>query len=245
MPFLLFVLHFISTFWLILLLLGFWAGVRRRGTRKTGGWREHLMTGVIWALGVWLLAALDFGLLFLLGENGGVIPRQVNTGLFLGVGVLLGGLGGFRLAARLSLRRRLKDSSEALAWLQDLAPEDFEAQVGRYFKSLGYIVRSVGQSGDHGVDLAVYTPGEGKWIVQCKRYSRRSVGESAVRDLYGAMMHEHADRGFIFTTSTFSVHAQVWAEGKPIELVDGEELVARLHEQRVAYQSKIGMQAES
>jgi restriction endonuclease Mrr len=54
-------------------------------------------------------------------------------------------------------------------------------------------------------------------------------------------MHEHANRGFIFTTSTFSVYALDWAQDKEIELIDGEELVARLHQQRVSYQSAVSL----
>lgn len=232
MPFFIFILRFLTLLWIVFLAAGFWAGIRRGK-----GWGERLLNGASWALGAWMVCALAFGLLYLLGENPGTWTPASYSGAFIGAGVLLGGVGAARIGARLALRQRLRDTGEALAWLHSLSAEDFEAQVGRYFKSLGYVVRRVGQSGDHGVDLAVYTPGEGKWIVQCKRYSRRAVGEGAVRDLYGAMMHEHADRGFIFTTSTFSVHAREWAEGKPIVLVDGEELVARLHEQRVAYQS--------
>ncbi len=235
MPFLTFILRFISTLWMLLLPLGFWAGARREK-----GLREQFLGGAMGAFAAWLLAALAFLLLFLLGEKtGGLLPGQFNRGTFISAGVLLGAVWAARLWTRIALRNRLQDASEALNWLHELSAEEFEAQVGRYFKSLGYVVRRVGKSGDHGVDLAVYTPAEGKWIVQCKRYKSRAVGEGAVRDLYGAMMHEHADRAFIFTTSTFSVHALDWAEGKPIELVDGEELVARLHEHNVRYQSTV------
>ncbi len=236
MAFLTFLLRFFSTLWMLLLPLGFWAGARREK-----GLRERLWGGVRWAFAAWLLAALAYLLLFLLDEQStGLLPGQeANRWVFIAAGVLLGGLCAARLWSRMALRQRLQDAGEALDWLHELSAAEFEAQVGRYFKSLGYVVRRVGKSGDHGVDLAVYTPDEGKWIVQCKRYKRRAVGEGAVRDLYGAMMHEHADRGLIFTTSTFSVHAHAWAEGKPIELVDGEELVARLHANHVRYQSTV------
>ena len=234
MPFLLFFLRFLTTLWMLLLPLGFWAGAR-----KGEGWRTRLMDGIAWAFGVWVLSAAAFIFLAVLDEGSDLAGQQASQGAFLAAGLLLGSVWTARLLARIAQRQRLQDAGAALEWLHELSAGEFESVVGRYFKSLGYIVRKVGKSGDHGVDLAIYTPGEGKWIVQCKRYKRRAVGEAAVRDLYGAMMHEHADRGFVFTTSTFSVHAHNWAKGKEIELVNGEELVARLHRHRVRYQSAV------
>jgi hypothetical protein len=237
MPFLLFFLRFLTTFWVLLLPMGFWAGARR-----ADGWRARLVEGFAWAFGAWMLAALASGMLSLLGEESdSLVTAQASQGIFLTAGLLLGVVWAARQWSRFALRQRLQDAGEALTWLHELSAAEFEGVVARYFKSLGYVVRKVGQSGDHGVDLAVYTPGNGKWIVQCKRYKRRAVGEGALRDLYGAMMHEHANRGFIFTTSTFSVYALDWAQEKEIELVDGEELVARLHQQRVSYQSAVSL----
>ena len=39
----------------------------------------------------------------------------------------------------------------------------------------------------------------GKYVIQAKRYTR-TVDVSAVRDLYGTVMHEGADRGILVTT---------------------------------------------
>ena len=54
---------------------------------------------------------------------------------------------------------------------------------------------------------------------------RKWIGEPVVRDFYGALMHDGvAVRGYIVTTSFFSQAARTWAEGKPLKLIDGEEL---------------------
>jgi hypothetical protein len=51
-------------------------------------------------------------------------------------------------------------------------------------------VRHTGRSGDHGVDLVVYTPENGNGL--CSASVESSVGEPIVRDLYGSMFHEAA-----------------------------------------------------
>lgn len=81
------------------------------------------------------------------------------------------------------------------------------------------------------MDVRVRAKNGEKWIVQCKRY-RGSVGEPYVRDLYGTMLHEKAQRASIITSGKFSRQALAWAEGKPIDLYDGEKLLKilrRLH----------------
>lgn len=107
--------------------------------------------------------------------------------------------------------------------LHAMDPSAFEAWVGELFHSRGYFVENVRDSGDHGVDLWVVSPFGERAVVQCKRY-RGSVGEPVVRDLYGVMEHENVAQGFLVTTGSISEAAGVWAEGKPIELIDGARL---------------------
>ena len=59
--------------------------------------------------------------------------------------------------------------------------------------------------------------------VKCKRYSGK-VGEPAIRDLYGVVVSQNANKGFLVTNSSFSQQAQNFAEGKNIELIDGNIL---------------------
>jgi restriction system protein len=104
-----------------------------------------------------------------------------------------------------------------------LSPGEFEVWVQQLFRSRGYFVQNTPDSGDHGVDLWVVSPQGERAIVQCKRY-RGVVGEAVVRDLYGVMQHEAAPRGFLVTTGGISAAAGRWAQGKPIELIDGPRL---------------------
>ena len=104
-----------------------------------------------------------------------------------------------------------------------LEPSEFEVWVGMLFELNGYQVKNTQYSGDHGIDLVVTLPQLGLGLVQCKRY-RGTVGEPVVRDLYGTLMHERADYGWLATTGGISRQAREWAVGKPLDLWDGQKL---------------------
>jgi restriction system protein len=72
--------------------------------------------------------------------------------------------------------------------------------------------------------LALDLPLGGKVVIQAKRY-RHTVGVSAVRDLYGTMMSEGANKGILVTTSGYGPDAFDFAKDKPIELIDGGGLL--------------------
>ena len=64
-------------------------------------------------------------------------------------------------------------------------------------------------------------------MFQCKRY-KGSVGVDAIRN-FQAALQGRADKGIILTTGTFTRDAEREASregGMPVELVDGERLVA-------------------
>lgn len=107
----------------------------------------------------------------------------------------------------------------------ELSPREFEDAIVELYKLAGYDAKRTGSVGDHGVDIVVHTNSGEKWVVQCKRWREGTVGEPTIRDFYGAVEHEKADKGIIFTTGRFSKSARVWAEGKRLVLYDGEKLV--------------------
>ena len=110
--------------------------------------------------------------------------------------------------------------------LYALSPADFEAYVARLFRRKGYRVELRGRSGDNGVDLMVTNRRGLKAVVQCKRY-RNNVGPDTIRELYGTLVHEQVAHAFLVTTAGISRSAKKWAKGKPMTLIDGDEL-ARL-----------------
>lgn len=66
-------------------------------------------------------------------------------------------------------------------------------------------------------------------MIQAKRY-KNTVGVSAVRDLFGTLQNEGASKGILVTTSGFGKASFKFAEGKPIELLSGSNLLFLLAE---------------
>lgn len=128
-----------------------------------------------------------------------------------------------RTVNQVDLRRRF-GRIHTVAQMLALEPGEFEVWSGMLFQLMGYWVRNTQDVADHGIDLEVADRATRNGLVQCKRY-RGTVGEPTVRDLYGTMMHENADRGWLVTTGGISRQAFEWAAGKPIELWDGQTLV--------------------
>lgn len=122
--------------------------------------------------------------------------------------------------------------AELLAVFQSLPPAGFERLCQRLLREADFEeVTVTGRSGDGGIDgigtLQVNSFVSFRVLFQCKRY-KGSVGPSTVRDFRGAMMGR-ADKGLILTTGTFTADARREAvrDGvPPLELVDGESLVA-------------------
>jgi restriction system protein len=116
----------------------------------------------------------------------------------------------------------------AISW------EEFEHLVRdlfeREFSGSGGEVKITRASRDHGVDAIAFDPDPirgGKIVIQAKRYTN-VVGVSAVRDLYGTLVHEQASRGVLVTTSQFGPDSYEFAKGKQITLVDGGGLLGLL-----------------
>jgi restriction system protein len=82
-------------------------------------------------------------------------------------------------------------------------------------------------SRDGGVDAIAFDPDPirgGKIVIQAKRYTN-TADVSAVRDLCGTVMAEGATKGIIATTSGFGPDAHQFAKGKPLTLLDGNNLL--------------------
>lgn len=116
--------------------------------------------------------------------------------------------------------------------LMDLTPGEFEILVANLFGQMGLESKLTRSSKDGGVDCIAYDKRPilgGKVVIQAKRY-RHTVGVSAVRDLYGTMMNEGANKGILVTTSGYGPDAFNFASDKPIELIDGGGLLYLLQE---------------
>ncbi|MBI4002862.1 MAG: restriction endonuclease [Nitrospira defluvii] len=129
--------------------------------------------------------------------------------------------------------------------LMDLKPFDFETVVANLFQQMGIESKLTRSSRDGGVDVVGFDKRPvlgGKVVIQAKRY-RHTVGVSAVRDLYGTMMNEGANKGILVTTSGYGPDAFDFARDKPIELIEGGGLLYLL--EQVGIKARIVMPLES
>ncbi|MGW2921004.1 restriction endonuclease [Streptomyces angustmyceticus] len=111
--------------------------------------------------------------------------------------------------------------------LYEMDPIAFENLIAELFRAMGMQAVTTQRSGDGGVDVDALDPDPirgGKIIVQVKRY-RNTVPPTAVRDLYGTVQSEGANKGVLVTTSRFGPGAHTFANGKPLSLIAGPELV--------------------
>ncbi|RZT15928.1 restriction endonuclease [Mycobacterium sp. BK558] len=116
--------------------------------------------------------------------------------------------------------------------LLEMKPNDFESLIQNLFTRMGLEARQTRPSRDGGVDCIAYDTRPifgGKVVIQAKRY-KNTVGVSAVRDLYGTLQNEGASKGILVTTSGYGQASFEFAKNKPIELIEGPNLLYLLAE---------------
>lgn len=124
--------------------------------------------------------------------------------------------------------------------LMELTPSEFESLITNLFQKMGLETKLTQASRDGGVDCVAFDLRPilgGKVIIQAKRY-KNTVGVSAVRDLFGTMHNEGASKGILVTTSGYGKAAYEFANGKPLELITGSNLLFLL-EERAGIKAKI------
>ena len=124
--------------------------------------------------------------------------------------------------------------------------KDFEHFIRELFESefasSGSEVKVTRASRDGGVDAVAFDPDPihgGKTVIQAKRYTM-TVGVSAVRDLYGTVMNEGANKGILITTSDYGPDAYEFARGKPLVLLNGGNLLHLL--EKHGHKARIDLQ---
>ncbi len=116
--------------------------------------------------------------------------------------------------------------------LMDLTPGEFENLITNLFSKMGLDTKQTQASRDGGVDCVAFDPRPifgGKVVIQAKRY-KGTVGVAAVRDLYGTVHNEGATKGILVATSGYGRASFEFANGKPLELLDGSHLLYLLKE---------------
>ena len=110
--------------------------------------------------------------------------------------------------------------------INHLNGHEFENLIVKLLEKMGFTIGERKLASDGGIDILAKNQQpmlEGTYIIQCKRYSKK-VGQPVIRDLYGVVHSRNANKGLLITNSTFTDAAKKFAEGKQLELVDGEKL---------------------
>ena len=141
--------------------------------------------------------------------------------------------------------------------VRESSPAFFEDLIVELLLAMGYggtsedAGRSLGQSGDNGVDGVIDQDplGVDQIYVQAKRYAEgNNIGPGDIRDFFGALNLQKAQKGLFFTTSAFSASAIQTARdlGMRIVLIDGVQLAKLMirynigcREEEVLYLKKI------
>ncbi|CAM0999284.1 Restriction endonuclease [Rhodanobacter sp. Root179] len=123
-------------------------------------------------------------------------------------------------------RRHLFDSQTGIDSLRQMNWRQFEQLAGEAFRRQGYVVEETGLGGaDGGIDLILRKGGK-TTLVQCKQWQNWQVGVKVVREMYGLLVHHKAAAVKIVALGDYTSDARRFAQGKPIELTHGGELIA-------------------
>jgi len=146
--------------------------------------------------------------------------------LFGGLILFVAGISAFNAWRK----GQLLDRQTGIKTLRTINWQEFEELVGEAYRRKGYIVTETGGGGaDGSVDLVLRRGGE-KLLVQCKHWKMEKVGVKVIRELYGVVAAEGATGGVIISSGKFTQEARDFARGKPLELLDGSELLNLISE---------------
>jgi restriction system protein len=138
---------------------------------------------------------------------------------------LAAGYAGWRYRRE---RQAFLDANVDIGWLNGLTWREFERRVADMYRDDGFTVEEAGGGGaDGGVDLRLRKDGH-TTIVQCKRGRTFKVGVRPVRELYGVMAAEKADRAVFVSSGVYTQEALEFGRGKPLDLIDGAQLATML-----------------
>jgi restriction system protein len=141
----------------------------------------------------------------------------------------------FLLPAMLSLlgsfkRRKLLDRQSGLDSIRAMSWRQFEMLCGEAFRRKGYGVEETGfGDADDGLDLILHK-GDERVLVQCKRWRTFKVGVEEIRELYGILAADPADRAVFVSTGSYTAEARTFAKDKPLQLLDGHALLDLVRE---------------
>ena len=187
----------------------------------------ELLVELPWWIGVCTAAVVFVALRFVVPsiafENpvfkvvASVAPQFAWLAVFFLIPAGISALASFR-------KRELLDRQSGIDSIRSLSWRKFEELTAEAYRRQGFAVKENTSTGpDGGVDLIAERHGN-IYLIQCKQWRVTKVGVRVVREMFGVMHDQHATGVIIVTSGMFTQEARNFAEGKPIDLVEGKQL---------------------
>ena len=182
------------------------------------------------------------------GGSASVAAGAIDNGIpAIRVAELLAVLALFALAgAGIQWVRRFAPFSRPRDWSLELIGalewKRFAELCGALWTLEGYRTELSARGADGDVDIRLFSAdasGKLVGIIQCKPHCSQPVSVAFVRPLFENIHRLGARRGILASASEFAADAMIYAGGKPIELVDGEKLLAMINAVEPRQRSKL------
>lgn len=124
-----------------------------------------------------------------------------------------------------SRKKKLLDKQKDIDSIKSLAWKQFEELIAEAYRRKSYsVVENYDIGPDGGIDLVLKKDGN-MFLVQCKQWRSYKVDVRVVREMYGVMTAKHAAGVILITSGLFTQEAKNFAIDKPIDLVEGSQVV--------------------
>jgi len=125
-------------------------------------------------------------------------------------------------------QKKLRELREDIKKIQELSWPELKDMVAKAYAKAGYmIMNNDPHTSDPYIDL-VMRKSANLYLLQSRYWRNRKVSLREVKKLF-ALMHEKQASGiFLLTTGIFTTNARRYAIGRPINLIDGIQLVELL-----------------
>lgn len=100
----------------------------------------------------------------------------------------------------------------------------FAQLIGELLRSQGFSVQEANARVAEASVHFVLRRGREHHLVQCRHWRTARVGVDALSEFEGVIAAHEAGGGMIVTTGEFSESAREWAQARPLQLVDGQQL---------------------
>lgn len=121
-------------------------------------------------------------------------------------------------------KRKMLDRQTGIDSIRGLSWKEFEELLAEAYRRQGFSVQENASRGsDGGIDLRIQRSST-LYLVQCKQWRSSKVGVNVVREMFGILVAKGAAGAVIVTSGSFTQEARAFARGKPLNLIEGNQL---------------------